>query len=421
MIQTKHLLRSIAGLVLLMTTAEAFAQPDRLWQEKHYAIADPSYKHSLWGGMGFTLQSNTISNALFNEAIFTGVIDPATSAELRSIATDSRTLLNAGFSGELWYKHETEKGFSWLLGISADERALGNIPSGLAQLYFEGNAPFAGENVPLGPGRLDYWSYQGLGFGMEWKRGGWQSGILLNLLKVGRYQSIRMGEDSYLFTEEFGQYIEASVDVDWRTTSTAQNKLAAWYGTGFQTDLYLNYAPEDAASSLSLQVIDLGIMHFGGLQRNTVNYDTLYEGITVNDVLNAQAELGQEEDLDSLEALIGLVRSNEGGARFLPGRIQVDYTHDFSSALSIAFQLQQFFMSSPPQFRAGLAWRPSPAFALEPYLRVGGFSRFDYGLTGVLNLKQRFQCIIQYGMIERQLAPTATTGQGLSARAVLHF
>jgi hypothetical protein len=421
MISSTYKVRFTPLLLLLMIGVSAHAQPDRLWQEKHYSIQDTAHQNSLWGSIGFNLQSNTISNALFNQSIFDGTVNPETSAALRTLPSDSRTLINAGFSGDLWYKHKTKKGFSWLLGFSADERALGNLPSGLVQLYFEGNAPFEGERVPLGPGKVHYWSYQGLGLGIEFDRGGWRSGATVNVLKLGRYQSIETGSDSYLFTENYGQFIEASVDLDWRTTSTAQNKVSAWYGTGFQTDLYLSYAPADAASSLSLQLIDVGMMHFSGLQRNTVQYDTLYQGIAVNDVLNAQANLGQEVGLDSLEALIGLNRSNAGGVFFLPGRLQIDYTHDFSSSVSIAFQLQQFLMSSPPRFRSGLAWRALPWLALEPYFRVGGFSRFDYGLTGVLNAKNRLQCIVRYGLVERQIAPENTSGQGVSVSAALHF
>ena len=343
-----------------------FAQVDRAWREHHYKLhADSSA--SLWGNLGFELKSNLLTNELLNQAFFQGRISREATRYLIAENNEQNTYLSGGVQSSLWYKLPKKGGAQLMFGTKIYDFAYGRITNGLSKLYFNGNADNAGREIPLGKSSLDYLSFQSIATGLEWENTNSRFGITLGLVKTSRYQRLRIAEGSTFYTAPYGQWLEASVNMEYQTTANKQEKPGAWYGTGMISDIYFGHTFNEENSHLSIELIDLGFIHFGGSQQFTINKDTLFEGLVLNNLLSLD-ELSNESSpgLDSIEGLIGLEEGNGSNIGIIPGRFQLTYNHRFSPSLMGSVQLRQYFYAAPPEVRLGVNMSLAEWLSVEP-------------------------------------------------------
>ena len=84
-------------------------------------------------------------------------------------------------------------------------------------------------------------------------------------------------------------------------------------------------------------------------------------------------------------------------------------------------QLRQYFYAAPPEVRLGVNMSVAEWLSVEPYVRLGGFSIADFGLTGTLALGNRMGIILQYEMFESHILASSTTGQAFSIGGMLRL
>lgn len=407
-------------ILLFCSITKLNAQADRIWKEQHFGLTSKQQKQSIWAHNGFEMSTNTLNNSILNGAIFSGKIENDALSNLQQ-ANSERSRFNLGAEGQFWYKTKRNKGPAVLFGIEFLEQGIGHVETSLLQLYFQGNGPYEDVIMPLGPSKVSYISQQSAGIGLEWSQKQLSLGATASLVKVSRFQHLSIAEGSSFYTAPFGTSLEANIDLNWTNTSSAQNKGTAWYGTGFSFDMYMGYVSIDKQTSISVQLIDLGMVHFSGIRHNSVDLDTIFKGVQVNNILDFDGKIGGASRIDSLEGLIGLMQTNESSSHLLHGRLQLDFTRRLNDKLSLAMQIRQHFFNVPPQLRLGVAASLTDWLTLEPYAIAGGFTRFNYGLTSKLSPNQSIHFLLHYGLFASQFYPLKSSSQHLYATAVFNF
>lgn len=396
------------------------AQADRLWKEHHFSLNSNNQMHSVWVHAGFEMSSNTLNNAILNGAVFQGSIDNESTSNLQQ-SNSNRSRFSLGAEGQLWYKMTRKNRPSLLFGAEFQEQGIGNVETALIQLYLQGNGPYEDVLMPLGPSKISYISQQSVGFGIEWTRDQLSFGATASIVKLSRFQQLKIADGASFYTAPFGEALEANIELNWMSTATKQNKISAWYGTGLSSDIYMSYVSKDDRTSLSFQIIDLGAAHFSGINHYDVDRDTVFKGLEVNNILDFETQLGSTAGLDSLEGLIGLSQGNKSDLIMLHGRFQLDLTHRLNDNFSVAVQLRQHFFKVPPQLRLGLAANLTNWLVLEPYFTAGGFTNMNYGLSASLNADKSFGLMLNYGLLASQFYPLSSNSQHLYATAVFSF
>ena len=150
--------------------------------------------------------------------------------------------------------------------------------------------------------------------------------------------------------------------------------------------------------------------------------DTLhFTGLDVDNILQLDDSLINGGDLDSIEALIGLQRVHPFTRANLPANIQVNYVHPIGEKASAHLCLRQYIRFGLPELNLGFAYRLTNWFTIEPTARIGGFSRFDLGLTAAINVKNQFQLIVKSEQFENLIVPQESTSQYLFVGGQLKF
>ena len=404
--------RTLFFILLGFSATHLAAQKDWHWNQYHY-FADSSYNQAgIWANSHYELLSNTISNEVMNQAIFDGKITSSSTAYLDDLDSDSYTRLSAGANGSMWFRSAYTKSWRWLTGIGFNDMAQSALKTGITQLYLRGNGPYEDQTLELGPSFLTYHSYQFLGFGFEknTKKTSW--GITAQLIKSSRYANVSIGF-SELYTAPYGTAVEADLSFQYDATNTSQNKLGAWYGTGYGVNAFFVHQPKHNSALISIQVKDVGQIFYEGVNRYKVVDSFNFQGVEVDNVLQLDDSLINGGNIDSIEALVGLKESHPFARATLPANIKINYVLPMGERFSLSLQLRQYIRFGSPEISAGFAYRAANWLTLEPTLRIGGFSRFDYGLTAAINAKNRFQIIIKTEQFERLFAPKNSSSQYL--------
>lgn len=398
------------GLLLSVNTLHA--QKEWHLHQYHY-FADNSYNDAgIWANGHYEILSNNITNEVMNQAIFDGKITPGATAYLDDLDSENYTRLSAGAKGSMWFRSADSKSWRWLVGVGFNDMAQSALRTGIVQLYLRGNGPYEDQTLALGPSFLTYHSYLCAGFGFEknTKKTSW--GITAQLIKSSRYANVSIGY-SELYTAPYGTSVEADLAFKYDATNTSQNKLGAWYGTGYGVNAFFVHQPKHNSPLISIQVKDLGQLFYKGVNRYKVVDSFNFQGVEVDNVLQLDDSLINGGSIDSLEALVGLKESHPFARVTLPTNIQINYILPIGEKFSLSLQLRQYIRFGSPEVSAGFAYRAAKWLTLEPTIRGGGFSRFDYGLTAAINANNRFQLIVKTEQFERLLMPKNSSGQYL--------
>ena len=406
--------------LLMLFAFSAFSQGDKWWNEYHYFGSKSTDKSSLWGSFDYQLKSNRLSNKILNEAIFDGRIMKETADQFSSENSNSTTYLSGGIMGDLWFRTNRKGAWNFLFGFGANDMLYSSLKTGLGQIYLNGNGPYEDQELQLGPSRLNYLSYQSLGFGLEYTNEKFTWGVSTQLIKTSRYQELRMNSSTF-YTAPNGAYLDTSLDFEYYSSASSQPKSSAWYGTGASVNTYFVYQNKPDGAMLSVQLSDVGFTTFKGVNGYAITKDSLFSGVEINNILELDDALQTNADLDSIEAILGLTTSHNSRSIALPGRLRIDFVHPINEKLSLAISARQALFLGLPEFRLGMNFIASRFIAFEPHLSFAGFSRFDYGLAVSSNPADFLQIIIKYDLIESQLNASNSTSQALYLGGQLLF
>ncbi|MEQ9186099.1 MAG: hypothetical protein RLP15_00070 [Cryomorphaceae bacterium] len=399
-------------LAFVVVWTNASGQADRWWAQYHFTGAPDIERANLWIDAEYEMKSNRLNNEITGTLLNGSTLDASTTGYLIEEPSQSKTRLAGGIEANAWFRSNGSGTLHWHVGGGITDKAYSSFSTGLVQLVLNGNGPYEDKRLPLGPSWLRYMSAQSIGVGVDFETDNMVVGMTANLSKVSRWHSINVASGS-LYTAPYGASIDADITGSRNSTAFSQNKVSAWYGSGLSVGLFLINHPAPGKLLVSAQVRDLGLIHFSGITNEQVSLDTSFSGLNADEILTHGPSFSNGGSLDSLEGLIGIVRSNQGHTALYPGFIQMDVVQPLGEQLSFAVQLRQYFLAAPPGIRLGMRIRLTHWIALEPYCLAGAFTRFDTGLTASLNPGNGLRVQLVYGMLESQIARTATRSQHL--------
>ena len=390
----------------------AHAQSERWFNAYHYGGETGSESSDLWINGNYTLNSNRLQNALMADAAFRQRIAGDHAAYLKNEDPTSNSMLYGGIDASAWLRLVGEKQQALHIGAGVVDASWGKMKTGLVQLALTGNGPYEDLAMPLGPSYLNRMSYQFVGIGMDHRHKEMVMGITASLIKLSRLQSLEISTGN-MYTAPYGQYIDAELNGRFVQSGSAQATLPAWYGTGAGINAFWVLLPGEGKTYFSIELSNLGLVHLSGSRVMDIEFDTVYSGLEITNILDpATAPLGGGS-LDSLPELLGVTRYAASHLQALPATLRIDLVRTVGERLSAAISLKQWIQAISPELRLGLSYKPVPAFSVEPYIKLGGFSRFDPGLSLHLRAGTSLSLFAEIGMFETWLAPKASSSQSM--------
>lgn len=406
-------------LLAVSITPHLHAQGGWLWHPYQYFGTRSSTHASIYGQGEYQLSSNRISNRLMAEAVFRGRVQSETSDAVLGWDPSATLRIQGSTNGSMWFRSRRTGAWRWFAGAGFNELLAGSLRNGLVQLYLKGNAPFEGQRIDLGPSSLQYHSYQFVGGGFEHEGEAFTWGLGTKVIKTSRYYNIRLGQSS-LYTAPYGTSIETDIDLDYEAAASWQPKAEAWYGTGFALSGYMVYHGSEK-TLLALEVQDAGLSFFEGVTKYQMQDTHTYTGIEVENILELDDDLVSDGDLDSVEAILGLTEGHSPATAMLPAFVRFHFIYDLGRVLRVSASLKQYFLFGIPELQAGLCFRLNEWLAVQPVVRAGGFTRFDYGLGLAVQPVTSLQLMVQVEQFENLIAPQESTGQYLFVGGQLAF
>lgn len=405
-------IRRLLTLCILCTTVLAFGQGERLLSERMIFSDTNLGNASLYTTAGYEFSSNKLTNAMVNGAIFEGRISSDQTADVASWKSDSKCRIVGSLGGEVWYNSEVKNNWHWLAGAGTKQLLLGNLKTGLTQLYLRGNAPFEDVDLPIGPSKMSYHNFQFVGFGIEHQGAHLTYGGSIQLIKSARFYSAEIGRSSF-YTAPYGTSISSELDVDYRVSGSTLPISTAWYGTGASGNFWLAYQKSTKTPYVLLQITDFGAVYFTGTSRLTFKDSITYRGIEINNILQLDDSLLNGGSPDSLASIIGFTTSTGKHAASLPYQLQLQLIFPLSDKLRLNVGVRQFSQLHTPEPKLGLAIQLSPKFCVEPTMRIGGTSSFVTGLNMGLRVGSSISLRLKSELFGSLLLPQKSTGQSL--------
>lgn len=394
------------------STVFAIGQGDRLLNQRMIFSDTNLGNISLYTTAGYEFSSNKLTNAMVNGAFFEGRISSDQTADVAAWKSDNKCRIVGSLGGEFWFNSPVNNNWHWLAGAGTKQLLLGNLKTGLTQLYLRGNAPFEDVDLPIGPSKISYHNFQFVGFGIEHEGTKLTYGGSIQLIKSARFYSAKIGTSSF-YTAPFGTSISSELDVDYRASGSALPISTAWYGTGVSGNFWLAYQKHAKAPFIMVQVSDFGGVYFSGTNRLTFNDSLTYRGIEINNILQLDDSLLNGGSADSLASIIGFTKSYGKYTASLPYQVQLQLIFPLSRKLRLNVGVRQFSQLHTPEPKFGLAIQLSPKFCVEPTMRIGSTSSFVTGLNMGLRVGSSISLRLKSELFGSLLFPQKSTGQSL--------
>lgn len=291
---------------------------------------------------------------------------------------------------------------------------------------FYGNAFYAGETADFSGTRSYNFQYDRIGFSaqkeVKGERENWQAGLKLSLMSIHSALRLNM-EHATLFTEENGEYLDASYRFEYAVSDTSNHGAFQIDGIGPVIDVMTSWSNKSERTRISVFINNLGMIFWNN---KTLTYSAdssiRYEGIQAVNLLTPDDSSLFQYNVDSLLKYTGTAVST-GGTSFPP---LLSFATAVNYRLSLNLMLQ-----------AGISYRPYPDLLpliyVKPMWKVGrgveagaiasygGASR--YGLGFDLRAKV-FEHIFMEAASENILGvfiPKQTTSASLFLRASYQF
>jgi hypothetical protein len=419
-------MRPFFGVVIcLCWTFQLNAQVDRFWLDARYGDGPSATASSLWLAGGAEAWSNTLRNHTMTTALAGSSLDASSTAYLAALPSNSNSRVSVGGDVEAWLRlagknlrFRGQKRWSTHFGFGYSDRMHGKIRTGALQLMVNGNSPFEGETLSLGPGKLTYLSYQFIGIGVDRSSDKFLIGGSLQLIKLSRFARLLMGEGS-LYTAPYGEYLEATARIDYASAGLDQPKGTGWYGTGVGVNFFLTTLAGERKPSFTFQCKDIGIIYVGNAAQRELTIDTTFRGLAFS-IQSPSDRLGTSwPSSDSLDNF-GQVEAFSSALNLaLPGRLQADFILPIGEKFSLNTQAGMWLNDVLAWGRIGFTAHLTSWLAIEPSLRIGGYSRVDWSIPIALNINKKALFCLDYQQLENDFFAERTTSRGV--RASLHW
>lgn len=326
-------------------------------------------------------QSNAITNSFVNKFVNGGFIDEQLKDE-QQMAGD-RNVFGAGFSFgiEAMIAPDSLFGsdkYGWMLGVSHHDDLSAQFTEDLFNLVFRGNKMYAGQAADLTNSAIRYQRFQQFSIGFFEK----SSLSFVQLGLVNGNQLINAGlNNTQLFTETTGQFIDLAASGQMQISDTAQTNGLVMNGVGATVNFELNIPfhfknyPKQPAY-LRLGGRNLGLINWN---KQTVQFDLdstyNYQGFLIDDLANLDG-VG-----DQVETLVDSLTPGSKTDNYLlttPGWIYASWFSPISYNLYYEVELRsRIYSFHLPEIGGRLLYKPNNRMLIGVSARYGGYSNYD--------------------------------------------
>lgn len=333
-------------------------------------------------------------------------------------------------SGELFYRFETDSFLFHGPALYSITFRMGSIqqikfPKDLFTLIFIGNAVFAGQTADISKTKALSYNFNQLRFGVQKAldaANNWRAGLGLSIL-TAKYGSAIQIDHGTLFTEQNGEYLDATYHFNYFTSDSSNSGKLQVDGIGASADFTLSYSGIDNNSTIILYANDVG---FIGWNKHSLLYSAdsslHFEGLQINDLFSPNDSSLLHINTDTILKKTGTSVEVTKHATLLP--------FEFSGVYVRA--INEKWIAS-----AGISYRPfpdtvplifiQPRYFFTPNVRgalqlgYGGTNKFRIGLEFDAVVFKRIFVQVGSGNILGALIPKKTTSTSLFCQASLRL
>ncbi len=309
----------------------------------------------------------------------------------------------------------------------------GSIGKDLAGLASRGNAPYAGKNLDNTSLLFRSISWHKVGVSFCYFNRRQNVPILttsINYVSGNNYTYINLN-NTQIFTQQNGDYIDARWNVDYRSSTT--NKVFGFGGNGASIDLryqqYFNIRKAKIPIWIEAVVTDLGFISWNKNNKN-LSWDSSlrFSGLDVGNITAITGKNYTDRLSDSVKTILNSHYNYLKNNSILPAifvlKISKIYTN--GKAYNNAYVKLDYMMqaSYKPQLTLGVdALKRKHTWS--PQIRFGGYGDFNidlfYNYYIKKNTKQKWYFSVKLYSIEALIAPKYQSGLGLGIQTNYKF
>lgn len=293
-------------------------------------------------------------------------------------------------SGQLFYRFVCDSFLFQspaLISISFETGSIqqAQFTDDLFNVVFFGNAGYAGQTADFSGSEDLSFNYNELRFALQkkFKREScsWEIGTGISFI-TGKYGSSVKLDHATLFTEQYGEYIDADYNFRYFVSDSSNSGRLQADGVGASIDASVSFLPGNKKSRCILSVNDAG---FIGWNKNSRIYSAdsslHFEGIEVTDFLHGNDSTLFQFNSDTLLHKTGTDLKQESHATALPLKFSFAYIR----------MLNERWIAT-----GGISYRPFPD--LMPLIFVQPQYAFTPSLRGAFSLAYGGTCGFQLGL-----------------------
>lgn len=378
------------------------------------------YQGEVKAYFNFFANSNAVSNSFINAFLFSDFIEDEIKDDVSALASNENNRFGIDLEFGLTAKFKPlttndQKGFFAhaikVIGLGQRDFITLDFSKNFFELYFRGNAQFAGQSIAAGPIKYTNFGYQYLGFGIETKHKENQFGIALNVLKGTRFTEAALPRAT-LFTSALGDSINFDADLNLVQGDGSQSRLSSFQGFGLSLDFQWQ---RQLSEELSLQfdIKDLGFINWSDMNTFSANSQWAFTGVAIGDILNIDGSEFNDIESDSLSSILGIQNQVQNKTYLLPARFQLQGSYQICHHITTEIGIRYYMNAANiPRVWATGTWHLKN-FHPNLTMAYGGFSKADLGV-GLDYSMANLTLSLQAFYIEPLISASKTTGQGFS-------
>ncbi len=376
---------------------------------------DSSQKHFVSVSAFNYYLSNSVTNSLVQEALYTGYIsDESKNDSYKKL--QGRNTLGTIQVYDLNYKLQLKE--SSKLTFRFRDRTINDFDFNdeIFKTVLDGNKQFEGQEISISPLKYEKLSYQSFMVGYEkyWEETGWFVGGGLSIIKGGLSKEIRL-EDASLYTAENGDSLVVKGDMHFHGSPlNGKNRFNIANGWGVALDFYISKEVTDKLK-FNFEAQDLGKVWYKKID-NYYQADTtiIFEGVEITDNFQLADSVYYNLNTDNIEGILGLKSSPRKVNYVIPALIHFNAEYQLNNRLQLTAGLRYLLKAYRiPQFYVRADVTVGKRFQLAPIITYGGFSQTDFGISVMYNFHGWLYAHADIFYLEALLASKKTASQGL--------
>lgn len=370
------------------------------------------------------LASNALS-VKFTRDIYTGKFIDRDLRQKQSDAMGPAGRIGGGLNYGLYYRHLPDSvtaGWGWGLNMGATLHANAKFSKDAHDLAMFGNAQFANETAEMKDLSFNLYDYKKFGAAVikdfSLKTGHFRVALGVNFL-LGQKHSSASFDEASLFTQEYGEYLDLTLNGTVQSNGMSDGRYFASNGYGISTDIVIQLVrPEH---TLSLEVTDMGALFMSGGKQISLDTTSRFEGLEL-DLFSTESEPFSSLSPDSLTTLFGIKNDSGAYSATLPLSIHARTEHKLGNGKYIVFGgIRYRFAPYFPLIYVGTIFNLPEKFTVQPAFAWGGYGSWNVGVEIGKKFADIASIKIGTNNLEGLIVPAAATGQGGYISMEFHF